>query len=243
MINKGLTEEDILKGAAQAFHGGWNRVKLYFMLGLPTETVEDMEGIALLSEKLAETYYDEIPKEKRQGKVQVVASSSFFVPKPFTPFQWARMCTKDEFIERANIVRHKFREMLNYKSLKYNWHEAELTVLEGVLARGDRRVGAVIETAYRNGALFDSWSEYFNNDIWMKAFEECGVSIDFYTTRERSLDEIFPWDFIDAGVSKEFLKREWQRALKGEVTPNCRQKCAGCGALHFGGGVCYESKN
>lgn len=243
VINKGLTEEDILKGAAQAFHGGWNRVKLYFMLGLPTETVEDMEGIALLSEKVAETYYDEIPKEKRQGKVQVVASSSFFVPKPFTPFQWARMCTKDEFIERANIVRHKFREMLNYKSLKYNWHEAELTVLEGVLARGDRRVGAVIETAYRNGALFDSWSEYFNNDIWMKAFEECGVSIDFYTTRERSLDEIFPWDFIDAGVSKEFLKREWQRALKGEVTPNCRQKCAGCGALHFGGGVCYESKN
>ncbi|MDO5348861.1 MAG: TIGR03960 family B12-binding radical SAM protein [Lachnospiraceae bacterium] len=243
VINKGLTEEDILTGAAQAFHGGWNRVKLYFMLGLPTETREDMEGIALLSEKVAETYYDEIPKEQRRGKVQVVASSSFFVPKPFTPFQWARMCTKDEFIERANIVRQKFREMLNYKSLKYNWHEAELTVLEGVLARGDRRIAAVIEEAYKNGALFDSWSEYFHNDIWMKAFETCGVSIDFYTTRERGLDEIFPWDFIDAGVSKEFLKREWQKAIGETVTPNCRQRCAGCGAMKFKGGVCYEGKN
>ncbi len=243
VINKGLTEEDILRGAAQAFHGGWNRVKLYFMLGLPTETEEDMESIALLSEKVAEVYYDEIPKEQRRGKVQVVASSSFFVPKPFTPFQWARMCTKDEFIERANIVRRKFREMLNYKSLKYNWHEAELTVLEGVLARGDRRVGAVIETAYRGGALFDSWSEYFRNEIWMDAFAQCGISIDFYTTRERSLDEVFPWDFIDAGVSKAFLKREWLRAMKGAVTPNCRQQCSGCGALHFGGGVCYEGKN
>ena len=243
VINKGLTEEDILHGAAQAFHGGWNRVKLYFMLGLPTETVEDIEGIALLSEKVAETYYDEIPKEQRHGKVQVVASSSFFVPKPFTPFQWARMCTKDEFIERANIVRRKFREMKNFKSLKYNWHEAELTVLEGVLARGDRRVGAVIEEAYRQGALFDSWSEYFQNEIWMNAFADCGVSLDFYTTRERKLDEIFPWDFIDAGVSKEFLVREWQKAMQEEVTPNCRQKCSGCGALQFKGGVCHESKN
>ena len=241
VINKGLTEEIILKGAREAFEAGWNRVKLYFMLGQPTETVEDMEGIALLSEKIAEEYY-EIPKDQRHGKVQVVASSSFFVPKPFTPFQWARMCTKEEFIERANIVRSKFREMKNFKSLKYNWHEAELTVLEGVLARGDRRVGAVIEEAYKNGAIYDSWSEYFNNDIWMKAFETCGVDIGFYTTRERSLDEIFPWDFIDAGVSKAFLKREWERALKGEVTPNCRQACSGCGALSFGGGVCFEPR-
>ena len=202
VINKGLTEEVILKGANDAFHAGWNRVKLYFMLGQPTETVEDMEGIALLSEKIAETYYDEIPKDQRHGKVQVVASSSFFVPKPFTPFQWARMCTKEEFLERANIVRGKFREMKNFKSLKYNWHEAELTVLEGVLARGDRRVGAVIEEAYRKGAIYDSWSEFFKNEVWMEAFKTCGVDIDFYTTRERSLDELFPWDFIDAGVSK-----------------------------------------
>ena len=242
VINKGLTEEVILKGASDAFHAGWNRVKLYFMLGQPTETVEDMEGIALLSEKIAETYYDEIPKDQRHGKVQVVASSSFFVPKPFTPFQWARMCTKEEFLERANIVRGKFREMKNFKSLKYNWHEAELTVLEGVLARGDRRVGAVIEEAYRKGAIYDSWSEFFKNEVWMEAFKTCGVDIDFYTTRERSLDELFPWDFIDAGVSKNFLKREWQNALDEKVTPNCRQKCSGCGAAKYGGGVCFEKR-
>ena len=241
VINKGLTEEVILKGAREAFEAGWNRVKLYFMLGQPTETVEDMEGIALLSEKIAEEYY-EIPKDQRHGKVQVVASSSFFVPKPFTPFQWARMCTQDEFIQRAGIVRSKFREMKNFKSLRYNWHEAELTVLEGVFARGDRRVGAVLEEAYRNGAIYDSWSEYFKNDIWMKAFETCGVDISFYTTRERSLDELFPWDFIDAGVSKEFLKREWKNAIQEKVTPNCRQKCSGCGAMAFGGGVCFEGR-
>ena len=241
VINKGLTEEVILQGARDAFAAGWNRVKLYFMLGQPTETREDMEGIALLSEKIAEAYYD-IPKDQRKGKVQIVASSSFFVPKPFTPFQWARMCTKDEFIERANIVRGKFREMKNFKSLKYNWHEAELTVLEGVLARGDRRVAPVIEEAYRRGALYDSWSEHFKNEAWMEAFAACGVDLNFYTSRERSLDEIFPWDFIDAGVSKAFLKREWENALAGRVTPNCRQKCAGCGALGYGSGVCFEPR-
>lgn len=242
VINKGLTEEEILSGASEAFLGGWNRVKLYFMLGLPTETTEDMEGIALLSEKIAEKYY-EIPKDQRKGKVQVVASTSFFVPKPFTPFQWARMCTKEEFLGKARVVNHKMKEMLNYKSLKYNWHEADVTVLEGVLARGDRRVGAVIEEAYKNGALYDAWSETFKNDVWMKAFETCGVDIDFYTTRERSLNEIFPWDFIDSGVTKEFLKREWLNSMKGTVTPNCRERCSGCGIRRFGGGVCYEDQD
>ena len=242
VINKGLTEEDILNGSALAFQGGWNRVKLYFMLGLPTETVEDMEGIALLSEKIAEKYY-EIPKDKRNGKVQVVASTSFFVPKPFTPFQWAQMSTKEEFLGKARIVNHKMHEMLNHKSLKYNWHEADVTVLEGVLARGDRKVAAVIEEAYRQGALYDAWSESFNNEIWMNAFETCGVDIDFYTTRARSLDEIFPWDFIDTGVTKEFLKREWINATKETVTPNCRMRCSGCGVRRFGGGVCYEDQN
>ncbi len=242
VINKGLTEEEILQGAADAFKGGWNRVKLYFMLGLPTETVEDMEGIALLSEKIAEEYY-EIPKDQRNGKVQVVASTSFFVPKPFTPFQWARMSTKEEFLDKARVVNRKMKEMLNHKSLKYNWHEADVTVLEGVLARGDRRVAAVIEEAYRNGALYDAWSESFRNDIWMKAFETCGVDIDFYTTRERSLDELFPWDFIDTGVSKEFLKREWNNAVNGPVTPNCRERCSGCGVRRFGGGVCFEDQD
>ncbi len=242
VINKGLTEEEILQGAADAFKGGWNQVKLYFMLGLPTETVEDMEGIALLSEKIAEEYY-EIPKDQRNGKVQVVASTSFFVPKPFTPFQWARMSTKEEFLDKARVVNRKMKEMLNHKSLKYNWHEADVTVLEGVLARGDRRVAAVIEEAYRNGALYDAWSESFRNDIWMKAFETCGVDIDFYTTRERSLDEQFPWDFIDTGVSKEFLKREWNNAVNGTVTPNCRERCSGCGVRRFGGGVCFEDQD
>ena len=242
VINKGLTEENILNGSAEAFKGGWNRVKLYFMLGLPTETVEDMQGIAELSEKVAEAYYDTVPKEQRHGKVQVTASTSFFVPKPFTPFQWAPMCTKEQFLERASIVNHRMKEMLNKKSLRYNWHEADVTVLEGVLARGDRKVAAVIEEAYRKGAIYDSWSEYFNNDIWMKAFETCGVDIDFYTTRERSLDEVFPWDFIDAGVTKDFLKREWANAQAETVTPNCRMRCSGCGVRKYGGGVCFEER-
>jgi len=242
VINKGLTEENILNGSAEAFKGGWNRVKLYFMLGLPTETVEDIQGIAELSEKVAEVYYDTVPKEQRHGKVQVTASTSFFVPKPFTPFQWAPMCTKEQFLERASIVNHRMKEMLNKKSLRYNWHEADVTVLEGVLARGDRKVAAVIEEAYRKGAIYDSWSEYFNNDIWMKAFETCGVDIDFYTTRERSLDEVFPWDFIDAGVTKDFLKREWANAQAETVTPNCRMRCSGCGVRKYGGGVCFEER-
>ena len=242
VINKGLTEENILNGSAEAFKGGWNRVKLYFMLGLPTETVEDMQGIAELSEKVAEVYYDTVPKEQRHGKVQVTASTSFFVPKPFTPFQWAPMCTKEQFLERASIVNHRMKEMLNKKSLRYNWHEADVTVLVGVLARGDRKVAAVIEEAYRQGAIYDSWSEYFNNDIWMKAFETCGVDIDFYTTRERSLDEVFPWDFIDAGVTKDFLKREWANAQAETVTPNCRMRCSGCGVRKYGGGVCFEER-
>ena len=243
VINKGLTEENILNGSAEAFKGGWNRVKLYFMLGLPTETVEDMQGIAELSEKVAEVYYDTVPKEQRHGKVQVTASTSFFVPKPFTPFQWAPMCTKEQFFGSARASSTtSMKEMLNKKSLRYNWHEADVTVLEGVLARGDRKVAAVIEEAYRQGALYDSWSEYFNNDIWMKAFETCGVDIDFYTTRERSLDEVFPWDFIDAGVTKDFLKREWANAQAETVTPNCRMRCSGCGVRKYGGGVCFEER-
>lgn len=242
VINKGLSEEDILGGSAQAFNGGWNRVKLYFMLGLPTETTEDIEGIAELCEKVSEEYYN-IPKEQRFGKVQVSASTSFFVPKPFTPFQWARMNTKEEFLQKAYTVNHKMKEMLNRKSLRYNWHEADLTVLEGVLARGDRKVSAVIEEAYKNGALYDSWSEHFHNDIWMDAFKSCEIDIDFYTVRERKLDEIFPWDFIDAGVTKEFLIREWNHAVNEIVTPNCRQKCSACGALKYKGGVCYENQN
>ncbi len=242
VINKGLTEEVILNGAGQAFEGGWSRVKLYFMLGLPTEEEEDMKDIARLAETIAERYY-EVPKEQRRGKCQIVVSTSFFVPKPFTPFQWARMCTREEFLHRAYVVNHEIKEQKNRKSIKYNWHEADVTVLEGILARGDRRIGPAIRSAYEKGCLFDSWSECFKNELWMEAFSECGVDVDFYTTRERALDETFPWDFIDIGVSRRFLEREWARAAEGVVTKNCRQECSGCGASVFGGGVCHERQD
>lgn len=242
VINKGLTEEVILNGAGLAFEGGWQKVKLYFMLGLPTETEEDRKEIPRLADKIARRYY-EIPKEKRNGKCQITISTSFFVPKPFTPFQWASMYPKEEYLARARTVNEEMKEQLNRKSLKYNWHEADVTVLEGVFARGDRRVGQVLLKAYEKGCLFDAWSEFFDNQKWMESFEECGVSIDFYNLRARETDEILPWDFIDCGVSKSFLMREWQRARKGEVTSNCRMQCSGCGASQFGGGVCLEHQN
>lgn len=240
VINKGLTEEIILEGAGQAFEGGWTRVKLYFMLGLPTETEEDMKEIAHLADKVARRYY-EIPKDQRNGKCQIVASTSFFIPKPFTPFQWATMLNKEDYIAKANVVNHEMKAQLNHKSLKYNWHEADATVLEGVFARGDRRVSKALLEAYRLGCIYDSWGEHFQYDLWVQAFENTGVDIAFYNLRERELDEVLPWDFIDIGVSKEFLKREWKNALEEKVTPNCRMQCSGCGAASFGGGVCFES--
>ena len=243
VINKGLTEENILHGAGEAFKGGWNQVKLYFMLGLPTETEDDMKGIAHLAQKIAETYYEEVPKEKRNGKVQVNVSTSFFVPKPFSPLQWATMQPMEEYIRRAGIVQEAFRNQLNRKSLRYNWHTAEVTVLEGVFARGDRKVGKVLEEAYRLGCIYDAWDEYFDYDKWLQAFENTGVDMDFYNLRKRELDEIFPWDFINCGVTKSFLIREWKNAMEGNVTPNCRAKCSGCGAASYGGGVCFEGKN
>ena len=242
VINKGLTKDIILEGAGQAFEGGWQKVKLYFMLGLPTETTEDMQAIAELANDIAVRYY-EIPKEKRNGKCQITISTSFFVPKPFTPLQWATMCTADEYLGKAKVVNEAVKNQLNRKSIRYNWHEADVTVLEGVFARGDRRVAAAIERAYEKGALFDAWSEYFDNERWLEAFAETGVDISFYTLRPRELDELFPWDFIDAGVTKEFLQREWKRACEGTVTPNCRMNCSGCGARRYGGGVCFEGQN
>ena len=243
VINKGLSEEVILKGAALAFEGGWTRVKLYFMLGQPTETEDDIRGIAELCNKIAATFFDTVPKERRvNGRVQIVASTSFFVPKPFTPFQWASQCTKDEFIEKAYLTRKAISEQLNQKSIKYNWHEADASVLEGVLARGDRRLCEVIRRVYAKGSFYDAWSEFYDNERWLDTIEECGLSVDFYTHRERSLDEILPWDFIDCGVTKEFLKREWEKAQREEVSANCKLKCQGCGAAKFGGGICFESK-
>jgi radical SAM superfamily enzyme YgiQ (UPF0313 family) len=242
VINKGLTEEDILNGCSLAFNGGWNKVKLYFMLGLPTETEDDMKAIAELAEEVAKKYY-EIPKSERNGKVMVTASSSFFIPKPFTPLQWAPMCSKDEFQRRAYVVNDRMREMLNRKSLKYNYHDADVSIIEGLLARGDRKVANVIKKVYELGGIYDAWGDFFNYDRWLQALDECQIDLDFYTTRERSLDEVFPWDFIDIGVTKSFLKKEWNKAMAGEVTPNCRMACSGCGASVFKGGVCFEDKN
>lgn len=242
VINKGLTEEVILHGAGLAFEGGWQKVKLYFMLGLSGEREEDMRAIPELAEKIAKRYY-EIPKDQRNGKCQITISTSFFVPKPFTPFQWAPMCKKEDFLARAKVVNDTMKEQLNRKSLKYNWHEADVTVIEGVLARGDRKLGAVIRHVYEHGGIFESWSEFYDHKRWLAAFEETGIDPDFYTTRERLDTELFPWDFIDIGVTKDFLLREWHTSQSEQVTPNCRQQCAGCGAAIFKGGVCYEGQN
>ncbi len=243
VINKGLTVENILGGAEEAFKGGWNKVKLYFMLGLPTETEEDMRAIPELANDIAALYYDTVPKEQRNGKCQVTISTSFFVPKPFTPFQWAGMFTPEDYLGRAKIVNDHLKEQLNHKSIRYNWHEADVTVLEGLLARGDRRVAKAILYVYEHGGFFDAWREFFDYNRWLEAFEACGISIDFYALRERPLDEVLPWDFIDIGVNKEFMIREWNQAHKETVTPNCRMRCSGCGAKEFHGGVCYEDKN
>jgi radical SAM family uncharacterized protein len=243
VINKGLTKENILNGSLQAFLGGWNKVKLYFMMGLPTETYDDITGIADLSEEISELYFANIPKEKRDGRVMVSASASYFVPKPFTPFQWAPMITPEEFQKRAYFVKDKFREAKNHKSLKFAYHEADITILEGLLARGDRKLCQVIYDVYQSGQIFDAWTEYFDKSNWDNALEKNHIDIGFYTYRDRCVDEILPWDFIDIGVTRKFMEKEWERAQAEVVTPNCRMKCSGCGVAKFGGGVCFENKN
>ncbi len=239
VINKGLSEEDILNGAMEAFRGGWNRVKLYFMLGLPGETYNDIEGIAILSDKIARKYYT-IPKENRNGKVNIVTSTSIFVPKPFTPFQWAPMDTMEQAREKRDFLLSRIREQLNAKSIKYNCHDADVSSLEGVFARGDRRLCNVIKQAYESGCMYDAWSEYFHYDKWKKAFEDNNLDMEFYIRRERAEDELFPWDFIDIGVTKEFMLKEYHNSKAEVVTPNCRNRCSGCGAMKFQCGVCTE---
>lgn len=242
VINKGLTKEVILEGAKMAFEGGWTRVKLYFMLGLPFETSEDIREIGELCNEITALFYDTVPKEKRTSRIQIVASTSFFVPKPFTPFQWAPQNTKEDFLEKAYQTKQSIVSQLNQKSIKYNWHEADASVMEGIFARGDRRLNQVILRAYQKGCMYDAWSEYYHNDVWLKTFEECGVDPDFYTIRQREETEIFPWDFIDCGVTRQFLLREWHRAQQAVVTPNCRMACQGCGAGRYQTGVCLERK-
>jgi radical SAM superfamily enzyme YgiQ (UPF0313 family) len=239
-INKGLTEEDIMNGAELAFKGGWNKVKFYFMLGLPGEEEEDMRAIPELSNRVAALYYDTVPKEQRHGKCQITMSTSFFVPKPWTPFQWARMYEPNEYLRRAKIVNDTMKEQLNHKSLSYQWHQADVTVLEGIFARGDRKLSKAIAYAYEQGCFFDAWGEYFDYQKWLDAFAACGIDPDFYTMRERDVTEILPWDFIDTGIRREFLEHEWEQAKAKVVTPNCKMRCSGCGCKSFGGGICYE---
>lgn len=234
VINKNITEDDIVNSLKIAFEGGWNNVKLYFMVGLPTETDEDIEGIADLARKVADVYY-QTPKEKRAKGFNVTVSTSCFVPKPFTPFQWFGQNTVEEFHYKQMLLKDKLGKS---KAITYNWHDARVSFLEAVFARGDRRTGRALYRAWRKGCRFDSWNEFFKFESWMQAFEEENIDPAFYACRTRDFCEVLPWSHIDMGVSQKFLQRECQKAFKGIVTPNCRLKCTGCGSSAFGTGVC-----
>lgn len=235
VINKGITEEEILRGSSLAFEGGWDRVKLYFMVGLPTETYEDVKGIAKLASDIVDKFY-ELPKEKRNRGVSVTVSSSCFVPKAFTPFQWSAQDTCEEFLKKQHLL----KDSNERKQVKVNYHEPTVSSIEGILARGDRKVAKLIVKAWENGAKFDGWTESFKYNAWLKALEQTGLSREFYANRERSYDEILPWDHISIGVSKRFFIEEMEKAKNEDITPNCRQDCSMCGAKVFGGGVCFE---
>ena len=235
VINKNINEEDIINSTNMLFRGGWTNVKLYFMIGLPTETMDDVCGIADLAQKVLEVYFA-IPKEERAKQINITVSTSSFVPKPFTAFQWAKQDTRDMLIEKQNTLKSAIKS----KRIRYNWHDNKTSYLEGVFARGDRRLSEVIIKAVENGCKFDGWGEHFKFDVWMQTFDELGIDPNFYTARERSYEEVLPWDHIDIGVTKNFLMRENEKAKQSVTTPNCRQKCAGCGVKSFGTGVCYE---
>jgi len=224
VINKNLTEDEILTTCRNAFSGGWNNVKLYFMLGLPTETDEDVLGIAELVYKVIQTWKEHAVNKKRGLRVHV--ATAYFVPKPHTPFQWEQQITPEEYLRRCRLLKSHFYS----KSITYDYHGPDLSRLEAVFARGDRRLGPVIEAAVKNGARLDGWDEYFNYSNWFDAFASCGIDTNFYTVRGYGEDEILPWDTIDVGVTKKFLLRERNRAYEGVITPDCREGCAGCGA-------------
>ena len=234
VINKGVTEEEIMRTSRIAFEGGYTGVKLYFMLGLPTETEEDLLGITRLGQKIVDLYYS-LPTKPKGKAVNVTISVSTFVPKPFTPFQWCAQDTFDQIVAKHDLLRHS----LTTRKISLNYHEVKTSVLEGVLARGDRRLGRVIYTAWKKGCKFDSWEEHFDFDKWKEAMDEAGLTMEFYASRERSPEEILPWDHIDVGVTKAFLLREYEKAKRAEITPNCKEHCAGCGANKLiGGGRC-----
>lgn len=236
-INKNLSEEEILDTARKAFAGGWTTVKLYFMMGLPTETLEDVAGIAALGQKIVDCYYAN-PNKPKGKSVTVSISVSCFVPKPFTPFQWEPQDTAEQLKEKQAHL----RASLTTRKISLSWHDADVSFLEGVLARGDRRLGPVIEGAWRRGCKLDSWSQYFSLAAWMEALEEAGLDPAFYANRRRSFEEVFPWDHLDYGVTKGFLMRENEKAYQSRTTPHCRQQCSGCGASVWKGGVCFEKR-
>ena len=235
VINKGITEEDLTRASRQAFEMGWNNIKLYFMIGPPTENYDDLDGISDLAYEVVDIYKD-VHNGKFKGKFNVTVSTSTFVPKPFTPFQWNPQDMKSSVIEKQ---RHLVRKLKN-RNITYNYHDSDTSLMEAVFARGDRRLGKVLLRAHELGAKFDGWDEHFDLEIWKQAMEECGLDISFYAHRTRELDEVFPWDHIDVGVSKKFLIREAEKALKGEITPDCRKGCNGCGInVHdIGRGLC-----
>lgn len=232
-INKNVTEEEVLSTAAQAFRGGWTAVKLYFMMGLPTETLDDIVGIAELAQKVVNEFYKNPDKPKGKG-VTVSISVASFVPKPFTPFQWEPQDTMEQLVAKQKYL----MENVHTHKIQVSWHQSQTSFLEGVFARGDRKLCDVIEAAWRKGCKFDGWDEYFRFDKWMEAFEACGVDPAFYSNRRREFSEILPWDHLDYGIRKEFLIEENQKAHESVTTPNCRQKCAACGAARLNGGKC-----
>jgi len=237
VINKNITEEEIISTCKTAFEGGYTAVKLYFMMGLPTETYEDIKGIADLAQKIVDTFY-EMPNKPKGKSVSVNISVSNFVPKPFTPFQWHPQITREEIIAKQQYL----KECIHSRKISFSYHDNKTSFLEGVFARGDRRLSKVIETAVQLGCKFDGWDEHFDIDKWMTAFETCGIDPTFYANRNRTYEEINPWDHLDYAVNKEFLIGENEKAKRAEVTPNCRQKCSNCGANSYGKGVCFEKR-
>jgi len=235
VINKGVNEEDLITSVRSAFESGWSTIKLYFMIGLPYEEIDDVKGIANLAEKVVEEYY-KVPKEIRNKGLKVTASTSIFVPKPFTPFQWAPQDTMESVREKINAIRSTIKS----RAINYNWHESLVSYTEAIFARGDRRLCDVLVKAFEKGAKFDGWSEYFDFNIWEESLKECGVSGDFYSYRERSYEEVLPWDFIDIGVDKSYLISENDRAKTASLTPDCRLGCTRCGVnVNFREGKCF----
>lgn len=236
VINKGVNEEDLINSVRSAFESGWSTIKLYFMIGLPYETIEDAIGIADLAHKVCDEYF-KVPKSIRNKGLKVTVSTSIFVPKPFTPFQWAPQDKREAVLEKVTAIRDNIKS----KAIIYNWHDSLVSYLEAIFARGDRKLCNVLIKAFENGAKFDGWSEYFNFDIWEEAFKECNVDGDFYAYRERNYEEILPWDFIDIGVKKDFLIKENEKAKKASLTPDCRLGCTNCGInASFREGKCFE---